>query len=102
AMSGAEVGQEDGVDGARAKSGPFEKPCRQRLRGKAGVYYDMTLAGADQRRGGMGGADGLRLVPETIARERSDADDVEANRGHKARVWAVDGKEKRAERFAKT
>lgn len=81
-VSGAEVGQEDGVDLFGAQAGAFEEACGDGGGGQAGIDEDVAFAGADEGGGGMGGSDILRFVPEPIAAEGANTDDVKAKLGH--------------------
>lgn len=88
AMGRAKAGEEDGVNPVWSKAGPFEQPRDQRRRRKSGIDENRSTSGANERAGRMGSADRLRLVPEEVATERADADDVDAD-GHGAKVSAI-------------
>ena len=90
-MIGPEVAEKNRIDAVRSQAGAFVKPCGQRGCWQAGIDQNVAVAGPDESCGGMSGSQILRLIPQTIAAERADADDVKTDCGHQAHCVPMTG-----------
>ncbi len=86
-MGGAEVGEEDTIDRLGPESRALKEMGGQCRCGKAGVHENMMFVRANERGGRVRGADGLGFVPQAVAGERADADDVNAELWHGGSVF---------------